>query len=291
MPTFLLDDMSHWTRLPGAAAAAALVLLAALRWFGMFLALPVVAQALTWRQRIAFSLLLAVVSLPVLARTSQTVVEVFPSGGLVSDWAGWLMAHGARLLPAAVAELGLGAALGLGVRAVLSGVQAAGELLDRQAGLAFSQVFHPATGDDGSPLSQALVLTAVAVFLLLGPFGGHLALTASMLELFESLPAAGALAPRSVVDLLLVLVQQSLLLALHVAAPLLAVMSLVTLATGWLGRSSPALAAGPLQVPVRVVTCLLILAVSLSGVTGTLADGFQSLLDRAPTLLSLTDPR
>jgi flagellar biosynthesis protein FliR len=288
MSSFLLEDLAHWSRLPGVAAAVVLVLFAALRWLGMFITLPMLSQALTLRLRIALSVVLGVVALPALAGSSHAVLDRF-SAGTPHDLTGWLMAHGTRLLLAGAAELGVGAALGLGVRCVLSGVQAAGELVDQQAGLAFSQVFHPGTNDEGTPLGQVLVVTALAVFLLLAPFGGHLAITASMLDLFDSLPVGAAMAPQPVVDLLMVLGQQSFLLALHVAAPLLAVMSLVTVATAWLGRSAPALGAGPIQSPLRIVTCLLILLVSMSGVTGMLADRFESLLDQAPALLSFTN--
>jgi flagellar biosynthetic protein FliR len=290
MPSVLLEDLANWSRLPGVAAAVVLVLFAALRWFGMFLTLPMLSQALTLRLRIALSLALAVVALPALAGSSHAVLDLFSAAGTAHDLTGWLVAHGTRLLVAGAAEFGIGAALGLGVRCVLSGVQAAGELVDQQAGLAFAQVFHPGTNDDGTPMGQALVLTAVAVFLLLAPFGGHLVLTASMLELFDSFPVASALTPRPVIDLLIVLGQQSFLLALHVAAPLLAVMSLVTVATAWLGRSAPALGAAHVLAPLRIVTCLLILLVSMSGVTGMLADRFESLLDQAPALLSFTNP-
>jgi len=289
MPSFVLDDLERWTELPGAVAVAVLVVLAGLRWFGMLLTLPMLSPALTLRLRVALSLVLAVVMLPALAGSHTTVLNLLTTRGRIGGLQ-WLVADGLRLLLAGVAELGLGAALGLGVRVVLSGVQAAGELLDQQAGLAFAQVFHPGTSEDGTPLAQVLVLTAVAVFLLLAPFGGHLALTASMLELFESLPVATVLAPDPVVDLLMILGQQSILLALHLAAPLLAVMSLVTVATGWLGRSSPAVATGPVLAPVRIVTCLMILVVTMSGMTATLADRFQTLLDQAPGLLSMTNP-
>jgi flagellar biosynthetic protein FliR len=289
MPSFLLDDLAHWSRLPDVAAAAVLVLLAALRWFGMFVTLPMLSQALTLRLRIAWSLVLGVVALPTLAGSSHAVLEQLSATATARDLTDWPVAHGVRLLLAGAAELGIGAALGLGVRCVLSGVQAAGELVDQQAGLAFSQVFHPGTNDDGTPLGQVLVLAAVAVFLLSAPFGGDLALTASMLELFDSLPVAAALTPRPVVDLLMVLGQQSFLLAVHVAAPLLAVTSLVTVAMAWLGRSAPALGVGPVLAPLRIVTCILILVVSMSGITGALADRFQSLLDQAPVLLSVTN--
>ncbi len=288
MPSFLLEDLAHWSRLPGAVAVVALVLLAALRWFGMLLTLPMLSQALTLRLRIALSLVLAVVALPTLAGSSHAVLDRFSAAGTAHDLTEWLVAHGVRLLLAGAAELGIGAALGLGVRGVLSGVQAAGELLDQQAGLAFSQVFHPGTNDEGTPLGQVLVLTAAAVFLLLAPFGGHLALTASMLDLFEMLPVAAAMTPHSAVDLLMVLGQQSFLLALYVAAPLLAVMSLVTVATAWLGRSAPAPGAGPILAPLRIVACVLILVVSMPGITSPLADRFQSLLEQAPALLSFT---
>jgi flagellar biosynthesis protein FliR len=289
MPTALLDDLAHWPRLPHAAAAAMLVLLASARWFGLSLTLPLVAQLLTIRVRLALALVLGVATLPLLEASPSAAAALFVPFDSAAHGHGWLAATGVRLLAAGLIELGIGAALGIGARVVLCGVQAAGELIDQQAGLAFSHVFHPGTEDDGSPLGALIGLTALAVFLLLAPCGGDLALAAAAFDLFEALPVGEAITPRPASDLIVVLVQQSLVLALHVAAPVLAVMSLVTVAVSWLGRTAPALAAGPVHVPVRIVTCLLILAVSLSGAADVLAERFELLLERAPELITVTN--
>lgn len=288
MPQTLLEDLLQWAQLPAAAAAGALVLLAALRWFGMSLTLPLVSQLLTLRVRLALAVVLGVASLPLLSASHGDAMELLAGVTDGADARAGLIACGLRLLAAGLIELGIGAAVGLGARLVLCGVQAAGELIDHQAGLAFAQVFHPGTEEEATPLGATLGLTAATAFLLLAPCGGDLALAASAFDLFEALPVGTATTPRPVLDLLVVLGQQSLLLALQVAAPVLAVMSLVTVAASWLGRTAPALSTGPVLVPVRIVTCLVILSLSLSGTAPVLAERFELLLDRTPALMTLT---
>lgn len=285
MTESLLEDLLQSPHLPASAAAGALVLLAALRWFGMSLTLPLVSQLLTLRVRMALALVLGVASLPMLSASRADALNWLARLADDADAPGTWIACGLRLLAAGLVELGVGAAVGLGARLVLCGVQAAGELIDHQAGLAFAQVFHPGTDDEATPLGATLGLTAMAVFLLLTPCGGDLALAGAAFDLFAALPVGTATTPRPVLDLVVVLGQQSLMLALNVAAPVLAVMSLVTVAVGWLGRTAPALSAGPVLVPVRIVTCLLILMLSLSGAADVLAERFELLLDRVPSLV------
>ena len=254
-------EAHHWL------AASPWVLLAGLRWFGLLLLMPSLAHGVApLRLNAGLAVLLGMVMLPVIADQSTRAAATVP----LWEW---------PLL--AVAELAIGAALGTGIRILFAGLRLAGELVDQQAGLAMTQVFDPGGDEAGTVSGQALAWVAVVAFLCLSPVGGDLILTASMLDLFVALPAGSAVTMNAA-DLLVVLVQRSLDLALRLAAPVMAALSLVTLAAAWLSRSCANWSLAPLEAPLRLVLCLLILAGSLSGAADVAANGFRSLLESAP---------
>lgn len=243
---------------------------AAARWFGMLWLMPGLGRGMaSLRTRAAAAVLLAVMMLPVLAQHAQ------PGG------AGRSLPDGLMLV---LAEAATGAALGTGMRIVFAAVRVAGELIDHQAGLALSQTFDPSGDEPVTASGQALTWSIIAAFLLLAPVGGDVQIVASMLDLFDALPP-GAGVGAAPGDLLVVLVHRSLDLALRVAAPVLALMSLVTLGLAFLSRSLGGRSLAALESPLRPVLCLIVLACSMSPVAGMAADGLQTLLETAPRQL------
>lgn len=246
------------------------MVLAAVRWLGLLLTLPALAPSgVTLRMRVLLAILLAGLVLPVISRTPGPPPD------------GWL-----ELAGLAVAEFLLGGAIGFGMRIVLGAAQLAGELIDHQAGLAISQVFHPAVEGGVTVSGQFLGWVAVVAFLLLPPMGGDLWLTAAMLELFETVPIGAIGSPGSPVDLLIVLTQQSLTLAVRVAAPVLGVMFLVTTAVSWLERNSAGVPAVPMFGSLRIAVCLAVILTTLPGMTSGLVDSFHVLLESVPGMVA-----
>jgi flagellar biosynthesis protein FliR len=80
-------------------------------------------------------------------------------------------------------------------------------------------------------------------------------------------------------------VHRSLDLALRVAAPVLALMSLVTIALAYLSRALGGRSLASLESPLRAAMCVAVLALSLSPVAAMAADGLQSLLETVPLQL------
>ncbi len=248
-------------------AAGPWVLLAGVRWFGLLLLMPGLSHGIApLRLKVGLAVLLGTVMLPAIAGPHLLNSERVP---------GW------EWLVLAAAELATGAALGIGIRVIFAGLRVAGELIDHQAGLAMTQVLDPGGDESTTASGQTLAWVATAAFLCLSPVGGDLILTASMLDLFADLPA-GSVRQFPPADLLVVLVHRSLDLAIRLAAPVLAVMSLVTIAGAWIGRSCAGWSIAPLQAPLRVVLCLMILAASLTGAADVAAEGFRSLLRSVP---------
>ena len=178
-----------------------------------------------------------------------------------------------------IAEFALGAVIGLGVHLILSAFQLAGQLIDQQAGLAFSQVMNPATQAPTNPSGQFLYLVAIAAFLAMQPIGGHLWMVGSMLESFDAIPVGDTLAMTSINELLVKALQQSFQLAVRVAAPLLVVMTLISLAIGYLGRSMPTVNVILMAIPVRLLAMFMILSLSLSSIADAVVDAVPAYLE------------
>lgn len=176
-------------------------------------------------------------------------------------------------------ELVLGLMLGLGVMTILSGLQLAGDQIDQQTGLALGQIANPGLAMSGSMTGQFLFTFGVTVLLVLEPLGGHLMMVSALIETFQTLPVGDVFFSTSAIDLLRDLVHQSLVLGLQAAAPILAVMSLVALAMGFLGHSVPQVNVLVIGFPVRAMINLAILAVTLSGVSRIVVDRVPAVID------------
>ena len=169
-------------------------------------------------------------------------------------------------------------------RASLCRDQLAGELIDQQAGIALAEVFNPALQQRTTPTGDWLVWVAVAVFLT-APLNGDLRTAALMLDLFDVLPVAASPQFVPAHNLVIAVVQQSLVLSLQLAMPLLAVMSLISLATGWASRAGRPIGLWPSVIPLRIGLSLLLLVVGVAGSAELLLVRFAGWFDGARALL------
>lgn len=166
-------------------------------------------------------------------------------------------------------ELAVGLALGFGATTMFSALLMAGSLIDQQIGLSTGEIFNPEFGVNVGPSGQILHQLGLIVFLIAG---GHVLLVSALLDTFQTLPVGYAWLSPPMFDVLSDLVQQSLVLALQVSAPVMAVMALVGLALGFLGRALPQLNLLVVGLPIRALVGLLVLGLSLGGI-GDLISG------------------
>jgi flagellar biosynthesis protein FliR len=167
----------------------------------------------------------------------------------------------------AIAELLLGLLLALGIAAILAGLQVAGQIIDQQAGFGLGSIINPELDNTGSVSGQALSFLGLTAFLVMEPFGGHIQMIRILVETFETLPVGEAVVTQPAIELVGSLVQQSLVLGIRVAAPMVVMMSLIDLTLGFLGHSVPQFNIQAVGFATRAGLCLLILATLLSGAT------------------------
>ncbi|HID23633.1 MAG TPA: type III secretion protein, partial [Planctomycetaceae bacterium] len=183
-------------------------------------------------------------------------------------------------------EFALGFVLGLGVLTIFSGLQLAGQIIDQQTGLVLGEIFNPGLELEGSLSGQFLYLFGVAAFLVATPLNGHLMVVSALLETFQTVPVGDAIVLLSTADLVRNVVHQSFVLAIQVAAPVLATMSLIALAMGFLGHTVPQINILVVGFAVRAMLSLLVLAASMAGIGYEVADQALMVVDWIHTALT-----
>jgi len=198
--------------------------------------------------------------------------------------------EGSGLAARVLIESAIGGVLGLGVVAIMAGLRGAGEIIDRQTGWGLAGVLDP-SGAGGGPGTTVVTWTAVAALLVMAPINGHLLLVDSLLGTFDAISPGGidaaggvALAP-SAGDLVVRLVHQSLVLTVQVAAPVLAVMLLVSVVIGMVGRALPETNVLVMAMPARVLVGVLLLGVVVTGMGRVMTDAVPGVLDEVRSTL------
>jgi flagellar biosynthetic protein FliR len=199
----------------------------------------------------------------------------------------WIVSDGGRaahalqlhlwLLPPLIAmELLIGLIVGYLASLPLIGLQTGGLIMGQQMGLGFAQLYNPAMDDEADILGQMLFFMALAGFLMLG---GHEWMLLAVLHSFEHVPLGmGALAVGpDLIGLVTGVLLSSLELALRVAAPVLAMVFLETVAMGFLAKTVPQLNILSLGFPLRILVGI-----------GTVAAGLVVINDVAIDLMNST---
>jgi flagellar biosynthetic protein FliR len=186
------------------------------------------------------------------------VYPVVAEGGTpLPDLALWTLA------PLVFFELMIGLVIGYLASLPLVAVQVGGLVMGQQMGLGFARFYNPAMEDDADVVGQVLFMMTLAGFLLIG---GHESMLLAMLHSFEHIPlpaiATLDLGPE-LLNLLIGVLTAAFEMALRVAAPLLALIFLQTLAMGFIAKTVPQMNILSLGFPLRVMAGLLIIILGL----------------------------
>jgi len=163
-----------------------------------------------------------------------------------------------NLAVAAGGEMLIGAIIGYLASLPLVAMQLAGVLIGHQLGLGLAQVFNPEFNEQTEVFSQFLFLAGLAAFLILD---GHHAMIHALVVSFDNVPLGGYLPDASVVQAVVALLTAGFVLAVQVAAPLLAVIFLETLALGFVARTVPQLNILSLGFPLRIIVGFFMMAI------------------------------
>jgi flagellar biosynthetic protein FliR len=180
------------------------------------------------------------------------------------------------LAPLVGSELLVGVVVGLLASLPLVSVQTGGLIMGQQMGLGFARFYNPGIDDEADLLGQVLFFLALAGFLLVG---GHESMVLAILRSFEYLPLGAFHLDLDVVSLLAGLLLSVLELALRVAAPVLALVFLESVAMGFMAKTVPQLNILSLGFPLRILAGIAIVALGLWVIDDVVMDEIAWVLD------------
>ncbi|CAN5863495.1 flagellar biosynthetic protein FliR [soil metagenome] len=139
---------------------------------------------------------------------------------------------------AALLEVLLGAVVGLVALMPLLAVQLASAVLGQQMGFGLASVYNPALDTEGDPLGELFLQLAVGSFIFMG---GLDALFGIIARSFISIAPGAASTAAMPAHLVVGAVSSGLELALRVAAPVLGILLIETIATSFIMKTMPSL--------------------------------------------------
>ncbi|MHC4415040.1 MAG: flagellar biosynthetic protein FliR [Planctomycetota bacterium] len=180
------------------------------------------------------------------------------------------------LAPVVAMELLIGVVIGFLASLPLVVVQIGGLVMGQQMGLGLARFFNPAINDNADVLGQVLFMMTLAGFLLVG---GHEAMVLAVLNSFQHIPLGGFVPDLGLLAMLTALLTAAFELALRVAAPLLALIFLQTVAVGFVAKTVPQLNILSLGFPLRILGGLLIVSLGLVVIDEVMMEGIDETLN------------
>jgi flagellar biosynthetic protein FliR len=166
----------------------------------------------------------------------------------------------AALLLDVVGQVATGMALGFGVLAAVSAVQAAGDLIDTVGGFSISMAMDPLMLMQTSVMGRLhQMLAAVVLFVA----DGHLMILHGLTRSLQLTPEP-LTSWKTVADAATQALASTFLGALQIAAPVIAAMLVADIALGLLTRAAPALNAFALAYPLKILFTLLLTGLVIS---------------------------
>jgi flagellar biosynthetic protein FliR len=173
-------------------------------------------------------------------------------------------------------EVLIGVTLGLIAALPLYAAQLGGQLIDHQIGLGLAAVYNPALDTDATVIADLILNIAIAIFLALG---GLDALFVGVAHSLTAMPLGGAHVFDSPLDLMVTLISSGLELALRIAAPVLGVITLETVAAAVVSKTMPQINILSIGFAIKVVVGFMALIAALAPINGAVADAVNTGLD------------
>jgi flagellar biosynthetic protein FliR len=180
-----------------------------------------------------------------------------------------------RMAGAVASELLIGVVLGLGAGLPIAGMQLAGQMIDQQLGTGLGGLINPDQQQQTTAVSQTYYLMATMFFLALG---GHRVLMMTLLDSYHAAPLGGFHMDGRVLGVVLGLLTAMLELALRVAAPVLGLVFLESVAMGFVARTVPQLNILTVGFPLRLVMGMALIAGAVVVQSGVFAESVRQTL-------------
>ncbi len=247
------------------AAALPIAILVIVRLGGVAIFAPALSSSVVpVRTRVAVSILIGLSIVPLILSRASPFSAGVPRLELFS------------LLPLVALEITFGAIIGFLATLPLMGAQAGGVIMGQQMGFGVAQLLNPAFDEETDVIGQVFFFFALVTFLLMG---GLEHMTLAVIHSFDYVPLGGFSVDNNAVDVLCGLLLASFELALRIAAPLLALVLLETVAMSFIAKTVPQFNILSLGFPIRILAGFLILAAGLLVMHEVLIETTDSMLN------------
>jgi len=165
------------------------------------------------------------------------------------------------LVPHIAMELMVGLVIGYCASLPLIGMQFGGDVIDKQIGIGFADIVNPESGEQSGVIANSLFMMGLAIFAILG---GHRIMFDILIGSFNTVPIGGFNNFEGVVALVQGMLSVIFQMAFRIAAPLLCLIFLQTVALGFIARTVPQLNIMSVGFTVRILNGVLFLIAFIS---------------------------
>lgn len=166
-----------------------------------------------------------------------------------------------------IEQILIGLAIGLVMHIVFAVVQAAGDFIGLQMGLAFASFFDTASGTNIMVLSRILYMITLLMFLAMN---GHLMVLETLIMSFQTLPIGIGTFNAGAFELLVRYAGTIFASGMLLALPLVASLLTINLALGILNRSAPQLTVFNIGFPTSLLVGLILMMVLMTDMSSFL---------------------
>jgi flagellar biosynthetic protein FliR len=187
------------------------------------------------------------------------------------------------LFSAVINEALIGATIGIGVTILLSAAQVAGQIIGQLAGINLTDPIGGDAAQAGGVMAGFFNMLSLAVFAMMG--GPEMMVTA-VLDTFHEVPLGQTLVQSELLELMGVLLGQSLSLAVRAVGPAIAALLISTLTLGFISRTMPQLNMLQFGLNANLIVLWLAVFLTLGGCVWLFVDDIQSAVDHIRISLS-----
>ncbi|GHC26107.1 flagellar biosynthetic protein FliR [Aidingimonas halophila] len=160
-----------------------------------------------------------------------------------------------------VEQVVIGVSIGIVMRVMFAAVQAAGEFIGLQMGLAFATFFSPDTGANSMVLSRIFYMIALLMFLALN---GHLIVIEILATSFDTLPIGMGRFDAGAFEMIARFGSTIFLSGMLLAIPLVGALLIINLSLGILNRAAPQLTVFNIGFPMSLTVGVILLMVLMT---------------------------
>ncbi len=180
------------------------------------------------------------------------------------------------LVPLLFAELLIGVAIGLIAALPLLAVQMGGYIMGYQIGLSLAESFNPELEANGSAVGDLIFYLAIMSFIGLG---GLELLFATMADSFRAVPIGMFTAGDTPLELFVGVLGSGFDMAIRVATPVMAVVSMLMVAMGFVMKTMPQINIMTVGFSAQIVCGLMMLLVCLAVISNVADDEMRRVMD------------